>query len=153
MALVEHSTLIAAPLDQVYQVSQDYGVRYDWDPFPEHITVVSGAPSALAVGTRVDITSKLGMKMRVAFVQVSPPTRTAVKMIQGPWFLAKFAGSWIFEATSPHTTAARFRYTLVTQPSYLRWLVEPIAAFYFSRVVFKRLTGLKKYCEHLSTAS
>ncbi|MEN9842559.1 MAG: hypothetical protein RLZZ612_388 [Pseudomonadota bacterium] len=50
MALVEHSTLIAAPLDQVYQVSQDYGVRYDWDPFPEHITVVSGAPSALAGG-------------------------------------------------------------------------------------------------------
>lgn len=147
MALIESNTPIAAPIEMVYCISQDYAVRYDWDPFPERIAVVSGEPAVLAVGTQVEIQSKLGMKMRVAFVQVMPPTRTAVKMIQGPWFLAKFAGSWIFEATSPYTTAARFRYTIVAQPAWLRWLIEPLARFYFSRVVSKRLMGLKNYCE------
>jgi Polyketide cyclase / dehydrase and lipid transport len=153
MALIEHATAIAAPIEMVYRISQDYAVRYDWDPFPERIAVVSGEATTLAVGTQVDIESKLGMTMRVAFVQVLPPTRTAVKMIQGPWFLAKFAGSWIFEATSPSITAARFRYTLVAQPAWLRGLVEPIAAFYFSRVVFKRLAGLKMYCESQNTSA
>lgn len=147
MALVESHTTISAPIDLVYRISQDYSVRYDWDPFPEHIAVVSGEPNGPFVGTQVQIKSKLGMNMLVEFVQVMPPSRTAVKMIQGPWFLAKFAGSWIFQEASSNATTARFRYTIVAQPALLRFLLEPFAFLYFSRVVKKRLAGLKAYCE------
>jgi hypothetical protein len=147
MALIEHQTLIAAPLAQVYQVSQDYAVRYDWDPFPDRIAVVSGPPDTLQVGTQVAITSKLGMRMRVEFVQVAPPHRTAVKMTEGPWFLTRFAGSWIFQAMDANHTQARFRYTVVAGPAWLRWLIEPVSAWYFKRVVAQRLAGLKRYCE------
>ncbi len=147
MALIERSATIAAPIDCVYRASQDYAVRYEWDPFPERIHVVSGSPDDLKVGTQVHVASKLGMHMRVEFVQVSPPTRTAVKMIEGPWALSKFAGSWIFEALDARTTAARFRYALVTRPAWLRGVMEPVASLYFSRVVEKRLQGLKAYCE------
>lgn len=153
MALIEHSTLIAAPVTEVYRISQDYAVRYEWDPFPERIEhVAASAASAeaageVAVGSQVLVRSKLGMNMYVAFVQLRPPTRAAVKMVQGPWFLAKFAGSWVFQAQSPDTTLARFRYTLVAAPRLLRRLIEPLAALYFSRVVVKRLAGLKAFCE------
>ena len=68
MALIERSATIAAPIAQVYRASQDYAVRYEWDPFPENIHVVSGSPDELQVGTEVLVTSKLGMRMRVAFV-------------------------------------------------------------------------------------
>lgn len=87
------------------------------------------------------------MGMRVAFVQLQPPTRAAVKMVQGPWFLEKFAGSWVFRAQSADITLARFRYTVVARPGLLRGLIEPLAALYFSRVVEKRLAGLKAFCE------
>lgn len=147
MALVESHTTIAAPIDLVYRTSQDYSVRYDWDPFPENIAVVAGESNGPFVGTQVHIKSKLGMRMLVEFVQVLPPSRTAVKMVQGPWFLAKFAGSWIFQEVSSNATTARFRYTIVAKPALLRFLVEPLASLYFSRVVEKRLAGLKAYCE------
>lgn len=148
MASIESSVTIKAPVDFVYRISQDYAVRYDWDPFPENISVVAGDPNALAVGNQVLVKSKLGMDMLVEFVQVMPPTRAAVKMIKGPWILEKFAGSWIFQqGQSGSLTEARFRYTIIAKPRALRLLVEPLAALYFSRVVSKRLAGLKAYCE------
>ena len=71
-------------------------------------------------------------------------------MVKGPRGLAKFAGSWIFEATDPHSTLARFRYTVSTHPAWLAWLGDRLAAAYFSRTTRKRLTGLKRYCESLA---
>ena len=148
MAIIESRTTINAPIEQVYRVSQDYSVRYDWDPFPENISVVAGNTDSLAVGTRVQVKSKLGMGMLVEFVQLAPPGRAAVRMVQGPWFLAKFAGSWIFQDdVQDGRTDARFRYVIVTRPALLRVLIEPLASLYFSRVVSKRLAGLKDYCE------
>lgn len=152
MALIEYSLEIHAPVATVWRVSQDYAVRYDWDPFPERIDVVGGDAQALHRGTQVLVHSKLGMRMLVEFVQVSPPERAAIAMVNGPWFLSKFAGSWIFQEETSQRTIARFRYTVVTAPSWLRWLMEPAATFYFTQVVKKRLAGLKVYCERLVAA-
>lgn len=85
--------------------------------------------------------------MWVEFVQVLPPHRTAVRMVKGPWFLAKFAGSWILQELAPNETAVRFRYVLVVKVMPLGWLVEKVASSYFSRVVDKRLAGLRAFCE------
>lgn len=148
MAIVESRRTINAPIDLVYRVSQDYSVRYEWDPFPENISVVSGESDALSIGTRVEVKSKLGMNMQVEFVQLIPPTHAAVRMVRGPWFLAKFAGSWIFQTGSQDgMTEARFRYAIVARPALLRFLIEPMAMLYFSRVVSRRISGLKSYCE------
>jgi hypothetical protein len=147
MALVERSIEIAAPIGEVYRVSQDYAVRYEWDPFPETIQVVQGPSDGPKTGTQVWVKAKLGMSMLVEFVQVQPPARAAVAMVRGPWYLSKFAGSWIFSESSPSHTNARFRYTIIAKPRLLRFLLEPIAALYFSHVVKKRLFGLRAYCE------
>ena len=75
MAIVEYTIEIAAPVELVWRVSQDYSVRYEWDPFPESIEVVRGAMSPPAIGSQVLVKSKLGMHMLVEFVQVAPPDR------------------------------------------------------------------------------
>ena len=72
MALIEHDIEISAPADLVSRVSQDYSVRYEWDPFPESISVVRGSMNPPTVGTQVLVRSKLGMEMLVEFVQVAP---------------------------------------------------------------------------------
>jgi hypothetical protein len=147
MAIIEQTTEIDAPIDLVYQVSQDYSVRYEWDPFPEKISVVNGSHGQMTVGTQVLVRSKARMEMLVEFVQIAPPKRAAIKMVRGPWFIAKFAGSWIFEVKGPETTIARFKYSISTRPTLLRWLLDPIAGAYFHRTATKRLVGLKRYCE------
>ncbi|MBW8807675.1 MAG: hypothetical protein JF591_02360 [Lysobacter sp.] len=131
------------------KASQDYAVRYQWDRFPEHIEMVAGDPQRLSIGTRVLVRSKLGMRMLVEFVQVKPPTHAAIVMIDGPWFLAKFAGSWVFEASAANRTTARFRYSIIARPAFARWIIEPLAMRYFAGVVERRLAGLKAYCERL----
>ena len=149
MALIERRAEIAAPLDYVYAVSQDYARRYDWDPFPERIDVVAGDPQRIAIGSEVLVRNKLGLNMRVRFVQLRPPTHAAIAMVSGPWFLHKFAGSWIFQALDAQRTDARFRYSLTTHPRWLRGCIEPLAATYFDRAVRRRLQGLKAYCERM----
>lgn len=106
--------------------------------------MVSGPPGDPSVGTRVHIRSRLGMDMQAEFVQVMPPHRAAVKMVDGPWFLARFTGSWIFQEINPHATTARFRYTIVARPAVLRFVIETAAAWYFSRVVEKRLAASRR---------
>ena len=150
MPLVEKSIQIDAPVELVYQVSQDYEVRYEWDPFPERISVVAGSPQGLCVGTQVLVRSKLGMEMLVEFVQVAPPFRAAIKMIRGPNLIEKFAGSWIFEPIGEISTVARFRYSISTRPAWLAWMGNFIAILYFSRTAERRLAGLKRYCESIS---
>ena len=147
MPLVEESIQIDAPIELVYEVSQDYDVRYEWDPFPEKISVVSGSPQGLSVGTTVLVRSKLGMEMLVEFIQVAPPFRAAIKMIQGPSLIEKFAGSWIFEPNGEGSTFARFRYSISTRPAWLTLVGNAIATLYFSRTARRRLAGLKRYCE------
>jgi uncharacterized protein YndB with AHSA1/START domain len=147
MSLIERHTTIAAPIQLVYRVTQDYSIRYRWDPFPEDIAIVSGPADGLSVGTRVRVRSKLGMAMQVEFVQVLPPFRTAIRMVQGPWFLQKFAGTWILQEVDAGATNVRFRYLVLTRPATLRFFVEPIVRLYFTAVVERRLAGLKAYCE------
>ena len=147
MTIIEHSIRIHAPATFVSEVSQDYRVRYEWDPFPESISLVRGSMSPPTEGSQVLVRSKWGMQMLVEFIQVDYPHRAAIKMIRGPLFLAKFAGTWIFEDSDNHTSVARFRYTISSRPAILSWIGNRIAAAYFSRMTRQRLTGLKRYCE------
>ena len=58
---------INAPIEVVYQVSQDYSVRYEWDSFPEKITLFNGAQH-FEKGVCVSVVAKNGLNMEVEFV-------------------------------------------------------------------------------------
>jgi hypothetical protein len=147
MPIVEESIDIDAPRARVYDVTQDYSVRFDWDPFPDRLEIVGGGTYAASVGNRVFVRSKLGMSMVVEFVQVDPPNRAAITMVEGPALLEKFAGSWIFEELDGRRTQARFRYLVQVKKGVLQPVINFVAVTYFRRVVRKRLVGLKQYCE------
>lgn len=149
MALIERRLLIAAPRARVYDISQDYAVRYDWDPFPEKIEFI-GDLQGLQRGARVRVIARNGLRMEVQFVQLAPPKRAAIVMTQGPFFLRQFAGSWVFQQQGPGHTLAIFRYRLEISRWALPWLLEPLACWYFGRTVQARLAGLQAYCERLS---
>lgn len=137
---------IEAPLEFVYQVSQDYAVRYEWDPFPEKISLMNGA-NKIEKGVCVAVKAKSGFYMEVEFVQVKPPTTTAIKMHKGPIFLKAFSGNWIFKSEHPSCTYAKFVYSIEMKSWAFPYLSERFAKWYFSRAIEARLSGLKAYCE------
>lgn len=148
MAIIEESIDVVAPVDRVFAVSQDYAVRYDWDPFPRHIELLDVADAARP-GARTLIVGRNGLSMIVDVVQVRPPEVAAIVLSKGPRIFRRFAGSWIFKPKHAGTLV-RFRYLV-----RLRWrrvpaISERIAASIFRRDVRARLLGLKHYCESRS---
>lgn len=146
MARVEFQVNIKAPIEMVYQVSQDYSVRYEWDSFPENIALLNGAKQ-IGKGVCVSITAKNGLNMEVEFVQVKPPTTAAITMKKGPVVLQAFSGSWVFKSLAATETNAKFIYSIKAKWWSVPVISELIASWYFSRVIQSRLKGLKKYCE------
>lgn len=148
MAIVELERIVYAPVARVYEASQDYAIRYQWDPFPEKIELLGGAVD-VAIGVRTLVVARSGLRMEVEFVQVSPPHRAAIVMVRGPLLLKTFAGSWVFKQVDPTTTQVTFRYSIQMKPWTLPKLSERLACGYFRRVVKARVEGLKAYCEGL----
>lgn len=149
MANLEFQTEIRASLAKVYEISQDYAQRYEWDPFPEKIEFLNGA-TEVEVGAKVKIIAKSGLKMVVQFIQVKPPELAAIKMLEGPKVLKVFAGSWLFKPLPNGHTKAVFKYTIQAQPWFLPKLTNRLMAWYFGRHVQTRLDGLKQYCEKVA---
>lgn len=149
MPRIEFQIDIQAPIEKVYEISQNYSVRYEWDPFPDSITLLNGATD-IAKGVCVSVIAKNGLKMEVEFVQVKSPTTAAIIMRNGPAVLKAFSGSWVFKAISSTETSARFVYAITTAWWSAPFVSGPIAAWYFRNVIEARLLGLKKYCEEPS---
>ena len=148
MATIEYELIIKANTQFVYDVSQDYSVRYLWDPFPEKIKLLHGA-TLIKKGTKAFVLAKSGLKMEVEFIQVAPPTTAVIKMTQGPVFIDAFAGSWIFKPEAGFTKA-KFIYSIKSKKWALPFIINRMAAWYFLSVVKRRLNGLKSYCESVT---
>jgi len=150
MPIIEAALVIHAPREVVYSISQDYSVRAEWDPFTDRLEMADGSIYFVKPGARVVVRAKFGASMTVEFVHVDSPERVAVKMVDGPWYLRKFAGTWIFEKIDERATLARFRYLVAARRGAFRKAMDVIAAWYFHRVVLQRLAGLKTYCERMA---
>ncbi|MEM9487909.1 MAG: SRPBCC family protein [Myxococcota bacterium] len=154
MPTVSRSIVIAAPRQQVFDISQDYAIRLDWDPFLRELTFLGGAGQA-APGVQVHVQAKSGLRMVVEYVTVDRPRRVAVRMVRGPWFFARFAGGWIFResdaAGSSPGSAARtevhFRYNFATRVPLASGLVDRVVGRVLARDVAARLRGLQRYAE------
>ncbi len=145
----EQSIVIAASPAELFDLSQDYGRRLEWDPFLKSAQLMGGAKAA-GVGVRAYCVARSGLGMETEYVSFQPPRVTAVKMTRGPWIIARFAGAWHFDEIAPGQTRVGFRYHLQARPRWLSWLLTPILARVFARDTRKRLTALKSAVEKAS---
>ncbi len=144
MPRVEESIVIDAPAEGLFALSQDYALRRAWDPFTGDMRFLGGA-TASGRGVRVWFRARNGLVMEVEFVGFHPPRSVAMKMVRGPWFLRRFAGTWLFAPRPGGKTEVTFRYSF--EPRW-RWLA-PAFAWAFRREVRARLRGLKRGAEEL----
>lgn len=146
MPVVEASVEIAAAAHDVFDLAQDYDLRLLWDPFLRAMRFLDGATEA-DVGVRVWVRAKNGLTMTVEYITLQRPASVAMKMVEGPWFFRRFAGSWRFAEKEPGRTTAVFRYAFETRPAWLRVVVDPVIEKVFARDIEARLRGLKQAAE------
>ncbi|HYD81131.1 MAG TPA: SRPBCC family protein [Paucimonas sp.] len=150
MPIIELAMMIQAPRDVVYSISQDFSVRSEWDAFAVDLEMADGTPYLPWPGRRIRVRSKPGIDMEMELVKVEAPACITMKMVAGPSYLRKFAGSWSFEDVGERAVLVRFRYLLAIRRGGLRKFAEFFAIWYFRRAVLRRLMGLKRYCERIS---
>lgn len=146
MTTFEAAVDINADAAALFELTQDYDRRLDWDPFLKEARLVGGATAA-GLGARAWCVARSGLGMETEYVSFNPPSVAAVKMTRGPALFGSFAGSWRFKNVAPDTTRVIFRYHVTARPHWLRGLLDPIFQFVFKRDVEQRLAALKRFAE------
>ena len=146
MPVVEGSVVIAAPQGALFALSQDYALRRAWDPFTRDLKFLGGARSA-GLGVHVWVRAWTGLTMEVEYVSFHPPHVVAMKMVRGPFFFERFAGTWLFRPHPTSGTEVTFRYNFETRWHFFRPLLDRVVELVFRRDVRARLRGLKRAAE------
>lgn len=151
MPTFERSIEIRMARQALFDLTQDYDRRLEWDPFLREARLLGGATTP-ALGVRAWCVEKgrfgIGrFGMETEYVRFSRPQVVAVKMTAGPVPLERFAASWRFEALAPNLTRLIWRYHLALRPRWLRPLLTPIVLCFFARSMDKRLMALKAGAE------
>jgi ribosome-associated toxin RatA of RatAB toxin-antitoxin module len=142
MVMIRQSIEVAAEPGMLFDLTQDYPHRLDWDPFLTEARLLDGADRP-GFGVRAWCVARTGLGMETKYVSFNPPGVCAVEMTRGPWFFRSFSGSWRFDRIGTNRTNVTFTYSLVGRPGLLSGPIRLAFAFETRR----RLRALKRYVE------
>ena len=94
----------------VFDYTQDYKRRLQWDTFLKRAELIEGASTA-DKGVRAYCVAKNGLGMVTEYVSFNRPRATAIKMTKGPYLFKSFLGSWTFKEINPNLTEVIFLYS------------------------------------------
>ncbi|XPF94999.1 type II toxin-antitoxin system RatA family toxin [Colwellia sp. RE-S-Sl-9] len=139
--MIECTKEIRATKEALFKITQDYSIRMDWDPFPESYSFING--NKIERGLHLKVVDKAGRSMIVEYVSYKPPLVASIRMVSGPWYIKRFAGSWSFKEIDKNTTKVIFKYNIVSYPTFIGSLVRHV----FRKNANKRLSSLKAFVE------
>ena len=102
--------IISNTREIIFDYTQDYQQRLNWDSFLKKAVIINGA-SAADAGVRAWCVAKNGLGMETKYVSFQRPKVTAVKMTKGPFLFKAFHGSWTFSEINPQETEVIFLYS------------------------------------------
>ena len=138
--MIRQSIEVAAEPAVLFDLTQDYTRRLDWDPFLKEARLLGGAGEP-GVGVRAWCVARSGLGMETEYVSFRPPGTCAVAMTRGPWFCRAFAGSWRFEGVGPGRTRVTFTYSIDGRPAFLSGLLRQV----FAHETRRRLEALRRH--------
>jgi ribosome-associated toxin RatA of RatAB toxin-antitoxin module len=94
----------------IFDYTQDYGNRLQWDTFLKRADLVDGATAA-GKGVKSYCVARNGIGMETVYVSFNRPRATAVQMTRGPYLFKTFQGSWTFKALPGGDTEVIFLYS------------------------------------------
>lgn len=109
MKFDEH-IIINRKAELVFDLTQDYTKRLQWDTFLTRAELLDGAKEA-GKGVRAYCVSMNGLGMITEYVTFNRPKVTAVKMTKGPYLFKSFLGSWTYKEIDLDKTEVIFLYS------------------------------------------
>lgn len=136
---------IRANAANVFDYTQDYGKRLQWDTFLKKADLMDGASTA-GKGVKAYCVAQNGLGMVTEYVTFNPPRVTAVRMRKGPYMFKSFLGSWTFKAIDHHTTEVIFLYSFAVRFPFT--LLAKFIRRHLESNVKQRLADLKYHIEY-----
>ena len=138
---VKESILIAALPERVWDFTQDYSRRAEWDDFVKEARVEQQSP-------RVVWIKSTGMTCRFRYKLDDRPHKTSLRMtdIQPGWLFTGGGGSWVYETENG---ATRWTNTgsLTIKNRALYWLLKPFLTWQLRRSYRKAMMKAKLMIE------
>jgi hypothetical protein len=138
---------ILAPSSQVFALFHDYENRLKWDTLLRAAYLSDGWKSAQLHATSVCI-GRMGlgaMAVKTKYISFKPPYAAAVQLVNQPLFFAKFAATIRHRDLLDGSSEIEYKYSFVSRPKCLQWLLHPIMAWVFQYETKKRLQALATY--------
>lgn len=129
---------------RVFDYTQDYGQRLEWDTFLKRAELIDGAQAA-ALGVKAYCVARNGLGMETEYVSFNRPKVIAVKMTKGPFMFKSFLGSWNFKELGEEMTEVVFLYSYELRFPFN--LVTPFIKNKLLHDVRQRLVDLKNNLE------
>lgn len=146
MPTIEARTTVAVEPAVAFAISQTHGdLRLRWDRFIRAERLLGGAPGQ-GRGVRTWTRHRWGMTMVSECVSFRPPSNTGMRMVQGPWFLERFAGGWQFRPAEGGGTRVTWRYSFACRPRWLAPIAERIGTVVLRREIRARVRGFAAGC-------
>ena len=142
----QESIKINRNLLDIFDYTQDYDKRLEWDTFLKKAELINGATEA-GLGVKSFCQAYNGLGIETEYVSFNRPKVAAIKMTKGPFMFKSFLGSWNFKQINSRNTNVVFLYSyeLRFPFSLLLFLIKPI----LQRNVKQRLIDLKLNMENL----
>jgi Polyketide cyclase / dehydrase and lipid transport. len=109
-AKFSEAIIIEIDSESVFDYTQDYNKRLEWDTFLKRAELMDGATKADR-GVKAYCVAKNGFGMVTEYVSFNRPKTTAIIMTKGPYMFKTFLGSWNFKKLSNQKTEVIFLYS------------------------------------------
>jgi ribosome-associated toxin RatA of RatAB toxin-antitoxin module len=146
---ITSSILVPRPADVLFELSQNYARRCEWDTYLCEAYLLGGATHA-AIGVEAHCKNKAGEIMISRYISCSPPRVAAVQMVSGPKALRRFSGTWRFHDTGDGMTEVKFIYSFTLQYWLLPWVMDPLVALFYRRDIDRRIRAFKRWAENVA---
>jgi ribosome-associated toxin RatA of RatAB toxin-antitoxin module len=143
---IEEAIIIEENPELIFNFTQDYSKRLQWDTFLKRADLMDGVSKA-AKGAKAYCAAKNGLAMVTEYVTFNRPEVTAIKMIKGPIMFKTFSGSWRFRTKTPETTEVIFIYSFALRFPFA--LLSGYINRNLKKNVRQRLVDLKHSIEQL----
>ncbi len=132
--------------EELFDLTQDYIRRLEWDPYLKEACLLNGAEKA-DVGVESFCKNNSGSIMISKYISFNRPSSAAITMTKGPAILKRFSGAWNVKRISSQHSILVFTYNFELKGGLLGKLLSPIASFLFARDMKKRLLAIKEFVE------
>jgi len=146
MKTIKHQIEIDCSQERLFDLTQDYKKRLEWDPYLTEAYLLDGAKHA-DLGVDSYCRNRSGSVMISRYISFDRPNVAAVTMVKGPLILKRFSGAWNVKKLSEERSLLVFTYNFELKGGFIGRLFLPIAVYVFSKDMKNRLLAIKHYLE------